>query len=123
MLKDLVHDPSSGLVRITIDRDLTAEIYRAVMMRITTSPDFPPNVHSIWDLRSVRFSNVDYELFKEMKQIWAEFETLRTGSRTAIIVPGQQEGRLVALFGALAIDGEHHLKIVHTMAEAEACCI
>ena len=123
MLKDLAYDSSTGIVRIRIDRDLTADVYRDVMMRITTSPDYPSNVHTIWDLRSVRFSDVDFELFKKMKEIWEEYEPLRVGSRTAIIVPGQQEGRLVALFEAFAIDDDHHLKIVHTMAEAEICCM
>ncbi len=121
MLKDLSHDPATGIVRITIDRDLTADIYRDAMTRLTTSPDFPTNVHTIWDLRTVRFSNVDFELFKQMKEIWEEFESRRIGSKTAILVPGDQEGRLVALFEAFAIDGEHHLKIVETMADAEAC--
>jgi len=122
MLSSFEYDPELRLVRVGFETELLPEDYAAAMERLTSASDYPPNVNVIWDLRAVRFFDIDMTRLDGLKAARARFADKRAGSVSAVIVPGRVEGTLIRLFDEMTHADGIKMTVVETEAAALAWC-
>ena len=78
------YDPAKDAIYASIEGLITFEEFQLTLAKITELEDFPPNTRTLWDLRKMDFSNIDWNFSKELVKI-REMNHKRAHSRVALI--------------------------------------
>lgn len=122
MLDSVTHDVDAGLIRVRIVGTFVVDDYRAAMVDVSRLRGIAPQVHSIWDLSDVDFSEVDIELIRGLSSARLDFMAQRQDVKIAVIVPGLVEKAMIKLFFDLAESPGTLQRVFTDLGEAQAWC-
>lgn len=116
------YDERLKLIRIELSGAFSANDYKAALLTIGGGT-YPVDAHSVWDVRDLDFSTVDWETIKAMKSVREEASPRRPTTRSAAVVDGPVERSLIKLFLEISADDRPTPRIYYTVSDAEHWCL
>ncbi len=97
----LTYNPQKKILYLTVVGPLSLEEYVATIQRITHSPEYPPNVSALWDLRKADLQSADRTFFKKILER-REQHREREHVKVALIASSDLEYGMSRMFEALS---------------------
>ncbi len=97
----LTYDGRLNVVRATLTGKPDTSDLAGVLEQIVSSPDFPPSVDNIYDLRGLMFSEVDLDHFREVARVLKPYDRLRGNSAVALVVRHETHVTISKVFKAM----------------------
>jgi len=78
------YEPEKDAIYAAIEGKMTFEEFQLTLVKFTEIENFPPNTRSLWDLRKMDFSIIDWDFSKQLVAI-REMNPKRAHTRIAFI--------------------------------------
>lgn len=113
----LEYDSTHGILRGKISSTFDVTEYRKVLMQITSGKEYPGTTPTIWDLRTLDFSDLEIKLAYVVKEIRSAY-AIRNESKIAYVVSGQLAYGLMRMLQAIT-NSEDMSLVCYDYEEAE----
>ena len=115
---DLHYDREKNILYVTIGEQITQEEFSKAIEKITHSDEFPPDVPTLWDLRTGDFTTADSSLttlFIEIRKKHPE----RGKAKIALIVSDDLAFGMSRMYELKAFDLPQEMRVFRDYAEGE----
>lgn len=112
------YDSTLYLLTCTVNGYLAIDEYQSALQEILASKEYPCDVTTLWDLREMKFDNIDLEFEKKLVEVRQQFSTYREAAKIALLYENQLAEPLVKLYGILSKDLSHNTKVFTVYEEA-----
>jgi len=115
---NISYDAKLCLLTCTVNDYLAVEEYLNALQEILSSHEYPCDVATLWDLRDMKFDNIDLEFEKKLIEIRQQFHSKRGAAKIALLYEDILAEPLVKLYGILSKDLSQNTKIFTIYDEA-----
>jgi hypothetical protein len=115
---DLEYDAEKKFLRVLMTGQLDLNEYERGMKDIVNSAAFPPTVSTIWDLRQMDFTELNYKVGEEIAAIRNRFPQ-RTGARVAFVVNDELGFGKMRMLEAVIGNHEANSNVFYDYIEAQ----
>ena len=123
MRPEIRFDAVKGHLVVTVGPSLSIELFAETMHRITSSDEYPPTPHTIWDLRRLDPAVLTEPYLRQVVEVRARHQS-RYRTRVAHVADSPLAYGMLRMYESLseAVDAipERHFAVFKTMEEAEA---
>jgi len=112
------YDSTLYLLTCTVDGYLTVDEYQSALQEMLISKEYPCDVTTLWDLRGMKFDNVDLEFEKKMVEVRQQFKHQRAAAKIAILYDNHLAEPLVKMYGILSKELSKNTKVFTIYDEA-----
>lgn len=113
-------DPA--ILVVTINGEMTPELYKEAMNEVLSSYEYPADVNALWDLRKMAFYNVDMAFQQKIQELRKLFSQKRGDARIALLCDNKLAESILKVFEVLSESNDigKNLKLFKRLEEAEA---
>lgn len=104
MSLNISYDDQLHLLTCKVSGYLSIEEYKIAMQEILKSKDYPCDVTTLWDLRDMKFDDIDIDFEKKLVDVRKEYSHLRGGAKIALLYNDHLAEPLFKLYSILSKD-------------------
>lgn len=118
MSLNISYDDQLHLLTCKVSGYLSIEEYKNAMQEILSSTDYPCDVTTLWDLRDMKFDNVNIDFEKKLLEVRQEYNHLRGAAKIALLYSDHLAEPLFKLYSILSKDLSQNTRAFTIIDEA-----